>query len=105
MPSSMQYVWRLSRNVSQIIQIRDISALKELARAVGIDNYLSDVWKTCLPSYLQYDLLRSSTTILYYCTAVVTTTTTATATTAATAAATTTTANTITTTTTTASVP
>ena len=51
----MQYVWLLSRNVSSITQIRDISALKELARAVGIDtlkelaravgidNYLSEV--------------------------------------------------------------
>ena len=43
--------------------------MKELPRAVGIDNYLSDVWS--LPIYLQYD----STTMLYYCTTAVTTTT------------------------------
>ena len=41
----MQYVWLLSRNVSEITQIRDTSALKELARAVGIDNYLPDVYQ------------------------------------------------------------
>ena len=46
-----------------------IDALKEPARAVGIDNYLSDVWS--LPIYLLYD----STTILYYGTNVVATTT------------------------------
>ena len=51
----MQYVWLLSRNVRYITQIRDISALnelacavgidtlKELARAVGNDNHVSDV--------------------------------------------------------------
>ena len=55
MPKSMQYMWILSRNVILITQNRDISALKELARAVGIDalielaravgidNYLCDV--------------------------------------------------------------
>ena len=37
---SMQYMCLLSHNVSQITQIRDISALKELARAVGINNFL-----------------------------------------------------------------
>ena len=42
----MQYVWLLSRNVSWIAQIRDISAMKELPRAVGIDNYLSNVCNT-----------------------------------------------------------
>ena len=30
-------MWLLLRNVSWITQIRDISALEELARAVGID--------------------------------------------------------------------
>ena len=66
-----------------------IDALKELARAVGTDNYLSEVWS--LPIYLQY----GSTTILYYYTTVATTTTTAAA------ATTTTTTNPTTTSTTT----
>ena len=50
-----------------------MSALKELARAVGIDNYLSDVWSILI--YPQYD---RTTIQYYYCTIVVTTTTTTT---------------------------
>ena len=63
----MQYVWLLSRKVSYITQIRDASALKEPARAVEIDNYLSNV--SSLPIYLQCDSTTISSTVqlLYYC--------------------------------------
>ena len=54
----------LSRNVSKITQIRDISALKELARAVGIDTYLCEVYQ-----------FTYNTTVLLYCSVVITATT------------------------------